>query len=71
MSARIVITFLMLLVVSSNRVTFVSDCTDATLGLVPLSELTVNYGSFKVIAREMRGGAMIFLTPINTITPTN
>lgn len=38
---------------------------------LPLSELTVNYGSFKIIAREMRGGAMIFLTPVNTITPTN
>ncbi|MBK7090363.1 MAG: dockerin type I repeat-containing protein [bacterium] len=43
MSARIVITFLMLLVVSSNRLTFGSDCTDSTLGLVPLTELTGTY----------------------------
>jgi hypothetical protein len=31
-------------------------------GLV-LTELAVNFGAMKLKAREMRGGAMIFLTP--------
>lgn len=30
---------------------------------LPLSELIVEYSSLKVTAREMRGGAMIFLAP--------
>jgi hypothetical protein len=30
---------------------------------MPFSELVVQYASFKITAREMRGGAIIFLTP--------
>ena len=30
---------------------------------LPLAELIVEYASLKVTAREMRGGAMIFLAP--------
>jgi predicted regulator of Ras-like GTPase activity (Roadblock/LC7/MglB family) len=30
---------------------------------LPLSEVTVNYTSLKITARELRGGAMIFLSP--------
>ncbi len=30
---------------------------------LPFSEMVVQYASFKIIAREMRGGAIIFLTP--------
>ncbi|MFM1769626.1 MAG: hypothetical protein RJA22_2155 [Verrucomicrobiota bacterium] len=30
---------------------------------VPLQELVVHYGALKLLAREQRGGAMIFLTP--------
>ncbi|HWD21313.1 MAG TPA: hypothetical protein VHB20_18750 [Verrucomicrobiae bacterium] len=30
---------------------------------VPLYELVVNYGVFKITAREMRGGAIVFLAP--------
>ena len=37
---------------------------------LPLSELIVNYGSLKITARELRGGAIVFLTPVNPITPT-
>jgi hypothetical protein len=33
---------------------------------VPLHELVVNYGVFKITAREMRGGAIVFLAPIPT-----
>lgn len=30
---------------------------------LPLSELEVRYGGFKITARELRGGAIIFLKP--------
>lgn len=30
------------------------------------SEVVVQYGAFKIIAREMRGGAIIFLMPKST-----
>jgi hypothetical protein len=30
------------------------------------SEVVVQYGAFKITAREMRGGAMIFLAPKST-----
>ncbi|HXG47806.1 MAG TPA: hypothetical protein VNO52_09290 [Methylomirabilota bacterium] len=33
---------------------------------LPLTELTIHYGAFKVLARELRGGAMIFLMPVST-----
>lgn len=33
---------------------------------LPLTEFTVHYGAFKVLARELRGGAMIFLMPVST-----
>jgi len=29
---------------------------------MPLSEITLKFGNFKINAREMRGGAMIFLS---------
>jgi hypothetical protein len=37
---------------------------------LPLAELVVHYGSLKIVAREMRGGTMVFLTPVNIISPT-
>ena len=30
---------------------------------LPLSELTIHFSSLKINARELRGGAIIFLTP--------
>jgi hypothetical protein len=30
---------------------------------LPFSELVVQYASYKIVAREMRGGAIIFLSP--------
>lgn len=30
---------------------------------LPLTEITVHYGGLKLTARELRGGAMIFLAP--------
>jgi len=50
---------------------YVKDITDLVLeafrnarkAQVPLSELVVHYTAFKLMAREQRGGAMIFLMP--------
>jgi hypothetical protein len=36
---------------------------------MPLSELVVHYSSFKLQARELRGGAMIFLVPLHAGSP--
>jgi hypothetical protein len=36
----------------------------ATAAQLPLSELNINYPSLKITARELRGGAIIYLTPI-------
>jgi len=38
---------------------------------LPLAELIVHFTAFKIVAREMRGGAIVFLTPKNTITAPN
>ena len=37
---------------------------------LPLSELVIHYGGFKIVARELRGGAIVYLSPKNLITPT-
>ncbi|MEO6182539.1 MAG: hypothetical protein ABIP71_05485 [Verrucomicrobiota bacterium] len=36
---------------------------DAQVSGLPLSELVVRYGGFKITGRELRGGAIIFLKP--------
>lgn len=36
---------------------------EAQEAAIPLSELEVRYGGFKITARELRGGAIIFLKP--------
>lgn len=36
---------------------------------LPLSELAVNFSALKLTARELRGGAIIFLAPHATIRP--
>ena len=36
---------------------------DARTAALPLSELIVRYGGFKITARELRGGAILFLKP--------
>jgi hypothetical protein len=35
---------------------------------MPLSELIIHYSALKLLARELRGGAMIFLMPQTLIT---
>jgi len=37
---------------------------------VPLSEVIIHYSSLKLTARELRGGAIIFLTP-QTLSTSN
>jgi hypothetical protein len=33
---------------------------------IPLAEMTIQFASLKINAREMRGGAIIFLSPTHT-----
>jgi len=44
---------------------------DAAALQQPLTELVIHYPSLKITAREMRGGALIFLVPINLAGPAN
>lgn len=44
---------------------------DAQAAQLPLSELVIRYGSLKITAREMRGGAIVFLSPQTLITPAS
>lgn len=37
---------------------------------LPLSQLTVNFASLKITARELRGGAIIFLSPLTPVSAT-
>jgi len=36
---------------------------------LPLSELIINYPSLKITARELRGGAVVFLAPKSSYAP--
>lgn len=42
---------------------------EAQAAQLPLTELVIHYASLKITAREMRGGAIVFLTP-QTFTHT-
>ncbi len=44
---------------------------DAQAAQLPLSKLVVRYGSLKITAREMRGGAIVFLSTQTLITPAS
>lgn len=41
---------------------------EAQAAQLPLSELVIQYGSMKITAREMRGGAIVFLAPQTPIS---
>ncbi len=45
-----------------------SEASDAQL---PLSELVIHYPSFKISARELRGGAIIYLAAKIPVSPMN
>lgn len=42
---------------------------EAETAQLPLSELSINYPSLKITARELRGGALIFLSPQTPYAP--
>ena len=42
---------------------------DAQAAQLPLAELVVHYGSLKIVARELRGGAIVFLSPKSLVSP--
>jgi len=37
---------------------------------LPLSEIIIHFPTLKIIARELRGGALVFLVPINLANAT-
>jgi len=43
---------------------------EARTAQMPLSEISVHYGSLRVTARELRGGAVIFLFPQTAMSGT-
>jgi hypothetical protein len=44
---------------------------DGAAAQLPLSEIVINYPSLKIAARELRGGALIFLSPKAPHSPVN
>jgi hypothetical protein len=44
---------------------------EAAAAQLPLTELVINYPSLKIVARELRGGAIVFLTPKTFSSPAN
>ena len=44
---------------------------DAEAAQLPLSQLVLHYASLKITARELRGGALVFLSPVTPgMSPT-
>ena len=44
---------------------------EAAAAQLPLAELIIHYPSFKISARELRGGAIIYLAPKIPVSPMN
>ena|ERR1700744_3602888 len=44
---------------------------EARLAQTPLAEVSLHFGSFRITARELRGGAIIFLLPQAALFPTH
>ena len=44
---------------------------EADAAQLPLAELVINYPSLKISARELRGGAIVFLSPKTPSTPAS
>lgn len=42
---------------------------EAAAAQLPLAELSINYPSLKIAARELRGGAIVFLSPKEPASP--
>ena len=43
---------------------------DARAAEMPLAEISLDFGSLHITARELRGGAIIFLFPQTALPPT-
>jgi hypothetical protein len=43
---------------------------EARTAQMPLAEVSLHYGSLRITARELRGGAIIFLLPQTALFPT-
>ena len=43
---------------------------EAQAAQLPLNELVIHFPTLKIVARELRGGALIFLVPINLANST-
>jgi len=43
---------------------------EARAAQMPLSEIGLHYGSLRITARELRGGAIIFMFPQTALSPT-
>ncbi len=43
---------------------------EARASQMPLAEVTLHFGSLRITARELRGGAIIFLFPQTALMPT-
>jgi hypothetical protein len=43
---------------------------EARLAQMPLAEVSLHFGSLRITARELRGGAIIFLLPQTALLPT-
>ena len=42
---------------------------EAAAAQLPLTELIIHYPSLKIAARELRGGALVFLSPKTPVSP--
>lgn len=42
---------------------------EAAAAQLPLAELVIHYPSFKISARELRGGAIVYLSPKIPVSP--
>ncbi|HXU78278.1 MAG TPA: hypothetical protein VN794_17020 [Methylomirabilota bacterium] len=42
---------------------------DADAAQLPISELVMNFATLRITARELRGGAIVFLAPRTAYTP--
>ena len=43
---------------------------EARAAQMPLAEVSLHFGSLRITARELRGGAIIFLFPQTALLPT-
>lgn len=43
---------------------------EARVGQIPMSEISLHFGSLRITARELRGGAIIFLFPKTALSPS-